>query len=346
MAKLWIAVVFGTIGILASVASSQLSVGFYEKQCPQVEAVVQSFVQDAITRKPGVGAGLLRLQFHDCFVQGCDASVLIDSTKNNSAEKDAPPNISLRGFEVIDAAKAALETQCPGVVSCADIVAYAARDSVFKALFFPHLFQIKLTSCFSFLSQLGGPFWEVPVGRRDGTISRMKEANASLPAPFFNVAQLTQNFAAQGLSQDDMIVLSGAHTIGIAHCFTFSPRLYNFSANASTDPTLDPNFATALKKQCPPGKAAAFNSVVLDSHTPIHFDNSYYVNLALQKGVLGSDQVLFSDAATSKAIKTSSVDEESWRAKFAAAMIKMGSVKVKTGQQGEIRKSCRAVNHS
>ncbi|EFJ35532.1 hypothetical protein SELMODRAFT_266691 [Selaginella moellendorffii] len=325
MAKLWIAVVFGTIGILASVASSQLSVGFYEKQCPQVEAVVQSFVQDAITRKPGVGAGLLRLQFHDCFVQGCDASVLIDSTKNNSAEKDAPPNISLRGFEVIDAAKAALETQCPGVVSCADIVAYAARDSVFK---------------------LGGPFWEVPVGRRDGTISRMKEANASLPAPFFNVAQLTQNFAAQGLSQDDMIVLSGAHTIGIAHCFTFSPRLYNFSANASTDPTLDPNFATALKKQCPPGKAAAFNSVVLDSHTPIHFDNSYYVNLALQKGVLGSDQVLFSDAATSKAIKTSSVDEESWRAKFAAAMIKMGSVKVKTGQQGEIRKSCRAVNHS
>ncbi|EFJ24269.1 hypothetical protein SELMODRAFT_232359 [Selaginella moellendorffii] len=336
MAKLWIAVVFGTIGILASVASSQLSVGFYEKQCPQVEAVVQSFVQDAITRKPGVGAGLLRLQFHDCFVQGCDASVLIDSTKNNSAEKDAPPNISLRGFEVIDAAKAALETQCPGVVSCADIVAYAARDSVFKALFF-----------------LGGPFWEVPVGRRDGTISRMKEANASLPAPFFNVAQLTQNFAAQGLSQDDMIVLSGKNTLifrsshdrdrALLHIQPQAVQLQRQRFHRSHPGS---KLRDRLEEAVPARESRGINSVVLDSHTPIHFDNSYYVNLALQKGVLGSDQVLFSDAATSKAIKTSSVDEESWRAKFAAAMIKMGSVKVKTGQQGEIRKSCRAVNHS
>ena len=150
---------------------------------------VRSALHPAIARERRVGASIVRLFFHDCFVQGCDASLLLDDAPGLRGEKNATPNKnSARGFEVIDAVKAAVEGCCPGVVSCADILAIAAEESVVF---------------------LGGPSWEVKMGRRDSTTASFNGAENNIPPPTSGLANLTSLFAAQGLSQKDMVALSG-----------------------------------------------------------------------------------------------------------------------------------------
>uniref|UniRef100_A0A453J675 Plant heme peroxidase family profile domain-containing protein n=1 Tax=Aegilops tauschii subsp. strangulata TaxID=200361 RepID=A0A453J675_AEGTS len=138
-----------------------------------------------------------------CVVQGCDGSVLLDSTPGNQAEKDAAPNSSLRGFEVIDAAKTRLEQACYGVVSCADVLAFAARDA---------------------LALVGGSSYQVPAGRRDGNVSVAGETNGNLPPPTANVNQLNQIFGSKGLSQAQMVALSGACVVTTSTSGADGPR--------------------------------------------------------------------------------------------------------------------------
>lgn len=58
--------------------------------------------------------------------------MIIQSTPNNTAEKDFPDNLSLAGdgFDTVIRAKQAVENVCPNTVSCADILTMATRDVV------------------------------------------------------------------------------------------------------------------------------------------------------------------------------------------------------------------------
>ncbi|CAN6237677.1 unnamed protein product [Urochloa humidicola] len=126
----WLLVAASFFLLSSSTAYGQLSTSFYAWSCPALEHIVRSAVTQAISTDRRMGASLLRLFFHDCFVQGCDASILLDDVGSSFiGEKTAFPNAnSVRGYDVIDQIKASVERVCPGIVSCADIVALAARD--------------------------------------------------------------------------------------------------------------------------------------------------------------------------------------------------------------------------
>ncbi|XP_059274689.1 peroxidase 5-like [Lycium ferocissimum] len=306
---------------------SIVGVGFYSRTCPPAEAIIRKAVFKAVLMNPSFAAGLIRMHFHDCFIRGCDGSVLLDSVKGKeTAEKDSPiNNPSLRGFEVIDEAKVLLEKLCPRTVSCADILAYAARDSALFA---------------------GGINYALPGGRRDGRVSLSSEVIQNLPPPFFNANQLQDNFKRKGLSLDEMVTLSGAHSFGITHCSSFSNRLYGFNSTHPQDPSLDPRYASFLKHKCPRpiSDTLVDPTVNLDVTTPKHLDNKYYLNLKYHRGLLTSDQTLFESPLTSKLVMNNVKHGSTWGRKFAAAMVHMGSIDILTGKKGEIRKNCHFVN--
>ncbi|KAF6999380.1 hypothetical protein CFC21_015418 [Triticum aestivum] len=319
---------------LAASSSAQLSPRFYATSCPRALAIIRRGVAAAVRSERRMGASLLRLHFHDCFVQvnipsymfllpryvnhGCDASVLLSDTASFTGEQGAAPNAgSIRGMNVIDNIKAQVEAVCTQTVSCADILAVAARDSVVT---------------------LGGPSWTVPLGRRDSTTASLSLANSDLPPPSFDVANLTANFAAKGLSVTDMVALSGAHTIGQSQCRFFRSRLYN-ETNIGTA------FATSLKANCPRPTGSGDSSLApLDTTTPNAFDNAYYRNLMSQKGLLHSDQVLINDGRTAGLVRTYSSGSAQFNRDFRAAMVRMGNISPLTGTQGQVRLSCSRVN--
>ncbi|CAJ1941818.1 unnamed protein product [Sphenostylis stenocarpa] len=307
----------------STISSAQLTRGFYNNVCPNVEqlvrsAVVQNFQQTFVT-----APATLRLFFHDCFVRGCDASIML---ANSNAERDHPDDISLAGdgFDTVIKAKEAVDRDpnCRNKVYCADILALATRDVVNLA---------------------GGPLYNVELGRRDGRISTIASVQRRLPHPDFNLDQLNSMFNSNGLSQTDMIALSGAHTIGFSHCSRFSKRIYNFSPRDRIDPTLNLQYAFQLRQMCPL-KVDPRIAINMDPVTPQKFDNQYFKNLVDGKGLFTSDQVLFTDARSKATVNLFASNEGDFQNAFVDAITKLGRVGVLTGNRGEIRLDCTRPN--
>ncbi|XP_078164668.1 peroxidase 2-like [Carex rostrata] len=308
--------------LLLPASEASLKVGYYKSKCKRAESIVKSTVGTYVKKNPGLGAGLIRMYFHDCFVRGCDASVLLDPTQANpQPEKLAiPNNPSLRGFEVIDAAKAEVEKECKGVVSCADIIALAARDASYI---------------------LGNISYKIPTGRLDGRVSNSAEALQNLPPSFFNLTQLEAGFATKGLSTSDMVALSGAHSIGRSHCSSFTSRLY-----PTIDSTMNQTFGASLRKLCPdPNNAINDGDVPQDFVTQDKLDVQYYKNVESLTALFFSDWSLLTSTETRKQVDTYTKDPETFKQDFINAMVKMGNIEVLTGPPGEVRgPTCRFVN--
>ncbi|KAH9314598.1 hypothetical protein KI387_023225, partial [Taxus chinensis] len=302
----------------AGTVYGQLNYYFYRNTCPILENIVSNVVRSAVMNDTRMAASLLRLHFHDCFVNGCDGSILLDDTDNIIGEKTAAPNLnSARGFEVIDAIKTAVENSCNISVSCTDILSLAARDSVYLS---------------------GGPYWAVSLGRRDGKTANKSTANANIPSPIESIDSIINKFQAVGLSVQDVVVLSGGHTIGSAHCNTFSSRLFNFNSTSGSDPTIEQSLLADLKSKCPNGSSDSNTLAPLDPVTQNTFDNTYFKNLQNNKGLLQSDQALFSNASTAAYVNYYSNYPYAFVMDFRVSMMKLANVSVLTGSDGEIRK--------
>ncbi|XP_039851899.1 cationic peroxidase SPC4-like [Panicum virgatum] len=221
-----------------------------------------------------------------------------------------------------------LDRACGGrVVSCADILTLAARDSVALA---------------------SGPAYEVPLGRREGLAPASQDAVfAALPPPSSNVTTLLSFLSRIDLDATDLVALSGGHTVGVAHCGSFEDHLF-----PTQDPTLNQWFAGRLRLTCP--AKGADGTTANDIRTPNTFDK-YYVDLLDREGLFTSDQDLFTDGRTKPLVTKFSVDQDTlaffssdaFFQQFVYSYVKMGQINVLTGAtQGQIRANCSARNNN
>ncbi|XP_047306502.1 peroxidase 43-like [Impatiens glandulifera] len=303
---------------------TNLRVGFYSTTCPMAESIVSNVVRNASISNHRIAAILLRLHFHDCFVEGCDGSILIDNGINS--EKNAFGHQGVEGFNEIQIAKSLIESECPGIVSCADIVALAARDALFLSKF--------------------GVRYDVPTGRRDGLVSNISLAGI-MPEVDESIESIKSKFISKGFTAKELVILSGAHSIGTTACFFMPKRLYNFTNKNDPDPSINKAFLSELQFLCPiNGDVNA--RIPLDMVSSHVMDDQILRNIQNGFAVIASDARLYDESETKQVIDSYSSliygSSSSFMEDFTAAIVKMGKLGVKTGLNGEIRKQCNSFN--
>lgn len=223
---------------------------------------------------------------------------------------------------MIDDIKAEVEKVCPSTVSCADILSGASRDATVL---------------------LGGPYWMVPYGRKDSRFSNAKDADI-VPKGRESITTLLELFQSRGLNVIDLVLLSGAHTIGRSACASIQHRLYLNGTDASGVP-IDDHYLDFLQRKCKCGSDGSLQYVDLDATTPTSFDSQFYQNLEKNKGLLYTDQILYSDSRTRPIVDTLIRSPSVFRHQFSVSMVNLGNIQVLTGEhEGEIRTNCNFVN--
>lgn len=181
-----------------------------------------------------------------------------------------------------------------------------------------------------------------------GLTSRASEVIEDLPSPTMSVDTMIELYARKGFTIEDLVVLAGAHSIRNVLGKMFDYRLY-LNLTDSKVPPVAPWFAAYVKTKCLPPSLGITEErgdaiVKLDPATPFTLTSFFYINLLRGRGLLESDQVLISDPRTRRIVREMAFYPGAWIQKFVQAMIKMGTLNVLTGDEGEIRRNCQVFN--
>jgi peroxidase len=159
-------------------------------------------------------------------------------------------------------------------------------------------------------------------------------------APTSNLSALISSFVVKGMSVEDLVVLSGAHTVGRSHCSSFVPD------RLAVPSDINPGLAGFLRGRCPANPTSSDDPTVMqDVVTPNDMDNQFYKNVLSHTVLFTSDAALLTSPETAKLVVDHAKIPGWWEDRFKKAMVKMASIQVKTGYQGQVRKNCRAINH-
>lgn len=315
---------FSAVSLRSALAENEedpgLVMNFYKDTCPQAEDIIREQVKLLYKRHKNTAFSWLRNIFHDCAVQSCDASLLLDSTRQTLSEKEMDRSFGMRNFRYIENIKEAVERECPGVVSCADILVLSGRDGVVA---------------------LGGPYIPLKTGRRDGRKSRAEILEQYLPDHNDSMSVVLERFAAIGIDAPGLVALLGSHSVGRTHCVKLVHRLY-----PEVDPALNPDHVPHMLHKCPDAipDPKAVQYVRNDRGTPMVLDNNYYRNILDNKGLMMVDHQLATDKRTRPYVKKMAKSQDYFFKEFSRAITLLSENNPLTGTKGEIRKVCNLAN--
>jgi peroxidase len=283
-------------------------------------------------------------------LQGLDGSVLLTKTPFNTTigpastftgptEQGSPSNGGLRGLEVIEEIRTKLaEKNITKNCSCADAVVFAAREAAYV------------------LSKGAIKYAIEGTGRKDGVVSKADEPGKFLPGPTYSFGELVTNFSAKGFNWKELVVLSGAHCIGVSHLPAVADRFlpnattqidpqYKVAILAETENATSPEFENNIRDMTKVRDSVGYKANKVDLNAVGVLDNSYY-NANLQNMVpFTSDWTLRTDTGAEGLMETYRDKAAEWNQAFSAAMTKLSNtLKAEGTIEKGIRKKCSETN--